>query len=1304
MLRGRFRQMSRLAGWRGRRAGWAVTAGLALVTGMLVAGYPAAQAASARADRAGFHDHQVAGRAFLSAAQASARAQKSGKPVVASALTTPTSQTIAKPGGMFTTTETLLPARAFRNGTWRALDPDLRWNGNHTLSPAVTTDGLVLSGGGSGPLAVLASYGRSMSLLWPTRLPVPSVAGPTATYRDVLPGVNLEVTVNPQGGLSDVLVIRNAAAAANPALRSLRLRTATSQDLHVSADAAGNLRVATGAQADPVFTALAPQMWDSAKPPANAQLVRESGAGLVEAPTGMPAYSTAGGPGAGARVWRVPLSVSGTTILLAAPRSALTARGLVYPLYIDPSFEADPVGEDNSAWTQVDSGYATTSYWDESSDLQVGLCPAAISPAGACGPGNGLGVARSFFRVPIPSQLTTSTSINSADLYMTDVYTASCTKESLRLYTTGIISSSTTWDDQPAWSSGYSYQDVAFGYNSSCPYHTNDITWNVASTIAGAVANHYPNQTWGLRSYDESLDLAWWKLESGKSAITLSVSYHNPPNKPTGLENAPAGACATSQASESTIGADDVTLSATVGDVDNANGDDSLATTFTVKSYATGDTVDTIKVDSGNDAGGLTVSTAVPRATIEGWSSDGTTTAYSYYWYATTSDDGSPVLTSPQSDTCYFLYNPLGPAAPDVSVSASTVAIGTTFSATFTPQSGCSATTTPCPATFTYQLGAGAPVTVTPNNNPASGDWTGNITMSHVGPIQLTAYGTASGGNPGTTDSTGMTGAPPATPYPDGYFAGGSYPSLLTLGTGTDPSLWLSVGTGNGTLAAPVDIGSLGTMINPGSDGPGDWTDTLVPHGDFTGSGVQDVMAYYASGTHAGNGVIIGGQGDASPLIPANATAVTQPALSDPTFDNPDDYPTSSLVGAGDASETDAGLDDLIGVLGDSTSSELALFSVSGACSGDGVEGGYAYCQTLSTTAPDGTADWYNYTLAAAQPAGNRDAVVLFALDKNGALYVSVNPTCNETASSPVTTGCEENASSTSGTSGTLVGMDWTKAWTTPWGVSAPDLVSADVNNADSVELWAVSDGTAVPYTANFSTDTVTKESSGSPLAYPDDDWQLNDGSSYALGSSATTALDSITGDAATINGSCTGTCFWGDDSYFSTISQYDGSTTYVAPPAGLIPSSATSASISIWFKTTTPDGVLVSVQADALSSGSTTPDDYNPVLYVGSDGLLQATWWPAPQLASKAPVDDGLWHHAVLTDTGGTETLTLDGVVQGTASGSAEFSYASSTHLAFGAGYIGGAWRDEPHASSSSDTGYLMYFNGQLADAYLNP
>src|SRR5262249_13673270 len=68
------------------------------------------------------------------------------------------------------------------------------------------------------------SSGRTLSWTFPFNLPVPVSHDATATYAEVLPGVDLQVTATDQGGFSGVLVVKNPGAAANPALASLRLR------------------------------------------------------------------------------------------------------------------------------------------------------------------------------------------------------------------------------------------------------------------------------------------------------------------------------------------------------------------------------------------------------------------------------------------------------------------------------------------------------------------------------------------------------------------------------------------------------------------------------------------------------------------------------------------------------------------------------------------------------------------------------------------------------------------------------------------------------------------------------------------------------------------------------------------------------------------------------------------------------------------------------------------------------------------------------------------------------------------------
>lgn len=154
------------------------------------------------------------------------------------------------------------------------------------------------------------------------------------------------------------------------------------------------------------------------------------------------------------------------------------------------------------------------------------------------------------------------------------------------------------------------------------------------------------------------------------------------------------------------------------------------------------------------------------------------------------------------------------------------------------------------------------------------------------------------------------------------------------------------------------------------------------------------------------------------------------------------------------------------------------------------------------------------------------------------------------------------------------------------------------------------------------------------------------------------------------------------------------------------MPTSDTDPVISLWFKTTSPDGVLASMQEQAVSPGTTVSADYTPVLYSGNDGRLCAEWYTgssADAIISSAPVDSGEWHHVVLATTGSgsstTQTLYIDGTSQGSLTGAIDYPF-SPTNLTFGTGYIGASWPDE--ANQGKTTASLLYFDGDLADITL--
>ena len=130
---------------------------------------------------------------------------------------------------------------------------------------------------------------------------------------------------------------------------------------------------------------------------------------------------------------------------------------------------------------------------------------------------------------------------------------------------------------------------------------------------------------------------------------------------------------------------------------------------------------------------------------------------------------------------------------------------------------------------------------------------------------------------------------------------------------------------------------------------------------------------------------------------------------------------------------------------------------------------------------------------------------------------------------------------------------------------------------------------------------------------------------------------------------------------------------------------------MQLLFKTTT-SGVLISAQNQPFG-GTTPPSVFTPVLYVGADGKLHGGFRvPNPvgatQVTSTAAVTDGAWHLATLIAGAGTQTLYLDGVAQGTVTGTIDTS--TESNVAVGAGAVTGA------ASAPAAGGF---FNGTISD-----
>ncbi|SFF55182.1 RHS repeat-associated core domain-containing protein [Actinacidiphila alni] len=159
------------------------------------------------------------------------------------------------------------------------------------------------------------------------------------------------------------------------------------------------------------------------------------------------------------------------------------------------------------------------------------------------------------------------------------------------------------------------------------------------------------------------------------------------------------------------------------------------------------------------------------------------------------------------------------------------------------------------------------------------------------------------------------------------------------------------------------------------------------------------------------------------------------------------------------------------------------------------------------------------------------------------------------------------------------------------------------------------------------------------------------------------------------------------------TAAGFNGTSSYLSLPSAALDDTTGSASVALWFNTKQAGGVLLSYQNGQI--GTVLTGKYTPALYIGADGLLHGQLWDghvAP-MASKATVNDGNWHLVVLTASGTTQTLWLDGQKQATRTGLSIAGQAETlgqTTVTVGAGYIAGSWPKPP-------SNVQGYFDGEI-------
>ncbi|MEV7930863.1 ricin-type beta-trefoil lectin domain protein [Kitasatospora sp. NPDC088779] len=471
-------------------------------------------------------------------------AKKTGKPVTIDELTTATSLTVAEPDGKLTVTSHLQPARVKKpNGTWTAVDATLGRNADGTYSPGATPSGVALSGGGRGPLATLTDQdGRSLAVTFPVTLPKPTVSGSAATYAEVLPGVDLRVTVTDQGAVREVLVVKDARAAADPALKTITLGTGT-EGLTVSADAEGNL-TAAGKDGRAAFRAQAPLMWDSAASGTPAVPATAAAPAAPAAPAARNARATAvpatgeatvaagtqpvggngsspEGPGPGAHVKPIGVEAKDGSLALTPDAGLLDGQDTVWPLFIDPTFQPAPT-MGTSHFAQVMEGCAGTPAYDVAQDNGQGAGFQHYKS-------NCYGMERSYYEFGTGA-LTKQMYIDHAQAYFTETYAAAwdCNATApVSLKWTGGIGGGTTWNSQPGVRQDGETKWIKSS-SGSCGWH--DVDFDVTGAIRQVVQEGQPLTValFGDENRSTSVD-HFMRFRTNPYVI---ATYDLPPNTP----------------------------------------------------------------------------------------------------------------------------------------------------------------------------------------------------------------------------------------------------------------------------------------------------------------------------------------------------------------------------------------------------------------------------------------------------------------------------------------------------------------------------------------------------------------------------------------------------------------------------------------------------------------------------------------------------------------------------------------------------------------------------------------------------
>jgi RHS repeat-associated protein len=450
-------------------------------------------------------------------------ARTQGSPVTVDSLTTESSLTVANPDGSLTQELSMGTARVRQgDGAWADVDLSLAPTADGGFAPKVGPVPVAVSGGGNRTAVSESVAGGVVQVGWDAALPAPTIAGDTATYAGVRPGVDLVVQMLRTGfEVSFVVRARPAGSLSLPLTMTLQGLSADT-----AADGSLTLRSADGA---PVGRGGVPLGFDAAKNPMTnlpahtAEVPDTLSAPRAGALSAMPGESdTATG---GADTTTSTPATSTQTWTMEPDPSFMADPGVVYPVTVDPAYNF-AVSSDS----YVKTGVATSAYYG--TRLYIGSQD------------NGTTVSRTLLHLDaLPAQVS-GYFIDNAYLQLYNSASATCWAAGapVNVYTSGAWDLNTVWSTKPALVALQGTANfVHNGPNNACGSAAYDNVYITPLVQAWADGS---NTTRDLQVTGSESDNYGWKeffsVDAGSGIPRIYITYRAYPSTPTSPVLAPA--------------------------------------------------------------------------------------------------------------------------------------------------------------------------------------------------------------------------------------------------------------------------------------------------------------------------------------------------------------------------------------------------------------------------------------------------------------------------------------------------------------------------------------------------------------------------------------------------------------------------------------------------------------------------------------------------------------------------------------------------------------------------------------------